>query len=237
MKPLTEIARLAIFAFFLASLGGCEVVKKPTLLGSPEYRAALPSGKYAIIPGDQLEIRFFHTPEHNVTLPVRPDGYISLPYLGDVLASGKTAEALAREITTDYGQTLRNPQITVIVRSFSSHQVHVGGRVNKPGVFPLAGPMTVLDSLYAAGGAEPQARLSQVVIIRRAPDSRYLVIPINIEAVLDGTNPDQNIRLLPYDAIYVPNSPIANVNKWVDLYIRQNIPINFGIAIRPDIWF
>jgi hypothetical protein len=60
---------------------------------------------------------------------------------------------------------------------------------------------------------------------------KLLVIPVNLEAVLDGTDVKQNIRLQPYDAVYVPNSTIADINTWVDLYIRKNIPFNFGVRL------
>ncbi len=214
---------------------GCFSVHQPTALDSPEYQATLPRGKYRILPGDELEIRFFHTPDRNVTLPVRPDGYISLPIVREVAAAGRTPEELVAELEAGYSRELRDPQIAVVVRSFSSHQIHVGGRVSEPGVFPLVGPMTVLDSIFAAGGFEPEALLTQVVVIRRTPDNDHLVIPVDIEAVLEGSDVRQNIGLLPYDAIYVPGSPIAEINDWVDLYLRKNIPINFGV--RPDVPF
>ena len=165
-----------------------------------------------------------------MTLPVRPDGHISLPYVGEVRAEGKTPDVLSRELEKRYASELKKPEIAVIVRSFSANQIHVGGRVDAPGVFPLSGPLTVLDSLFIAGGYDPEAQLSEVVIIRRMRD-KLLVIPVNLEAVLDGTDVKQNIRLQPYDAVYVPNSTIADINTWVDLYIRKNIPFNFGVRL------
>ena len=233
MTPRTPHRSHTLVLFLLALLPACAAVKTPDLLDSPEFEEALPAGKYVIQPGDDLEIRFFHTPDLNVTLPVRPDGYIALPYVRDVQASGRTADGLAVELKRLYDRELKNPEIAVIIRSFSAQQIHVGGRVAKPGVIPLRGPMTVLDSLFAAGGTEMEARLSEVVVIRRAPDKSYLVIPVDIKAVLDGTDRLQNIELLPFDAVYVPNSPIANINDWVHLYIRKNIPVHF--SLRPDI--
>ncbi len=232
MDHLRRSPRIQAF-LLLALLPSCSVVDRPTLPYSPEYNQALPAGKYVIVPGDQLEVRFFHTPEYNLTLPVRPDGYISLPLVKEVRASGITAEELAGELTKRFGRELRQPEITVIVRSFGGQEIHVGGRVEKQGVVPLTHAMTVLDSLFAAGGPQPEARLSEVVVIRRTLDKGLQVIPVDINSVLSGKDSTQNIYLLPYDAVYVPNSPIANVNKWVNLYIRQNIPINFGL--RPTI--
>ena len=222
-----------------SGLTSCQgsVVERPTRVGSLEYESTLPRGKYRILPGDELEVRFFHTPDHNVVAPVRPDGFISLPLAGDVSAAGRTPDDVAKELEQIYGRELRSPQIAVIVKTFSAHKIHVGGRVADPGVVPLDGPMTVLDSLFAAGGVEAQGRLNEILVIRRTPQNALAVIPVNMEAVLDGTDVSQNIRLLPYDAIYVPDSPIGEVNKWVDLYLRQNIPINFGVGLRPELAF
>jgi len=227
---------VSVAASLLAFLMGCgSVVKNSTPLDGLEYRAAARQVRYVIRAGDELEIRFFHTPDLNVTLPVRPDGSISLPFAREVRAAGRTPEDLAEELEGRYGVELRDPRIAVVARSFSAQRIHVGGRVEEPGVFPLSPSMTVLEALFAAGGTPPQALLSEVVVIRRSPDRSYLVIPVNLEVVLDGTNVAQNIELVPFDAVYVPDSPIAKVNTWVDLYIRQNIPINFGV--RPEIAF
>lgn len=210
-------------------LAACKPVAK-----NPTYIDELPppdTKPYEIQAGDELEVRFFYTPELDVTLPVRPDGFISLPFAIEVEAAGRTPEALRRELTIRFDAVLNSPQIAVIVRSFSAYKIHVGGQVERPGVFPLTGKITVLDSVFEAGGYLPRARLNEVLIIRKNPyvDEPYLVIPVNIETILDGTDVEQNIPLLPYDAVYVPSSPIANVNSWVDLYIRQNLPFDFGI--------
>jgi protein involved in polysaccharide export with SLBB domain len=223
----TLIAALALFA-----LPACSVVENPTPLGSAQTVAGSPQGKYRIQRGDGLDVRFVQTPELNVELPVRPDGYISLLYAQEVEAAGKTPEELQAELTRRMSPALKNPEIAVIVRSFATHQAHVGGQVERPGVVPLAGSTTVLESLFAAGGILPSARLDEVLVVRRKPDHSYAVIPVNLETVLDGSDTTQNIALLPFDIVFVPNSPIANVNEFVDLYIRKNIPIQF--AVRPE---
>ena len=220
------------------ALTACEsVVQQPTRLDSAEYLATTAPAKYLIRPGDQLEVRFFHTPDLNATFPVRPDGYISLPYAREVQAAGKTPEEVATILTERYGQELRDPEIAVLVLLPANAKIHVGGRVREPGVFPLTGSMTVLQSLFEAGGFEAQARLDEVVVIRQSLDNSFMVIPVNLRTVLDGTDVSQNIALQPFDMGVVPNSPIAEVNNWVDLYVRQNIPINFGVAVRPAFAF
>jgi protein involved in polysaccharide export with SLBB domain len=106
----------------------------------------------------------------------------------------------------------------------------VAGEVNKPGMVNLTGPMTVLQSIAEAGGFKDSARKSQVIIIRKSPEKAPVTIVTDLEDAVYGDNKVQNIALAPYDIIYVPKSAIANVNQFVDLYIRRNIPIPFGLT-------
>ena len=117
------------------------------------------------------------------------------------------------------------------MRTFADYKVHVGGHVQTPGIFELAGTRNVLQAVFAAGGFRPTASLANVIVIRPRGDGTFAVVPIDLLAVLEGRDTRQNIALRPYDAIYVPPRPIADVNRWVDQYIRQNIPIDLGWAV------
>ena len=231
-SPSTRWPRLPTWialAPVLALVAACgPVVEEPFPI--TELDALEPAEpRYVIQPGDELEIRFFHTPELNLLVPVRPDGYVSVPFGDDVLAAGRTVSALDEDLTARFTGELRDPDVTVIVRTFAGRVVHVGGEVEAPGVLPLVGTMTVLEALFQAGGILETARLGEVVVLRRGPDRQYVPVPVDIESALNGSDTSQNIPLRPYDAIFVPRSPIANVNVWMDLYIRRNIPINFSV--------
>jgi protein involved in polysaccharide export with SLBB domain len=230
-----RIQNLGATAVLFALLAGCVAAKNALHVEDLEDQVGAPQERYTILPGDELDIRFFHTPDKNLTLPVRPDGYISLPHVLEVSAAGKTPEQLSQELNAAYGDVLIDPQIAVIVRAFSAQRVHVGGRVEHPGVFPLTRSMTVLESIHQAGGYQQQAMLSQVLVIRKMPGGDHQIISVNLNKALNGTDLRQNIELRPYDAVYLPDQPIAVVNTWVDLYIRQNIPFNFGF--RWDVGF
>lgn len=184
--------------------------------------------KYIIQPGDQLEVRFFYAPERNVLLPVRPDGFISMPLANEVRAAGLSAEELRVALTAACERELKSPELSVIVRTFSAYKIHVGGHVARGGIFELAGKRTVLQAVLEAGGFLPTASPSDVIVIRPTGEGSFAVIPIDLDAVLEGREMRQNIQLRPYDAVFVPASPIANVNKWVDQYIRQNLPFDLG---------
>jgi protein involved in polysaccharide export with SLBB domain len=203
----------------LAAIGG------PVTVGDTPYQ---------IHPGDELEIRFFHTPDQNVILPVRPDGFISLPMAYEVRAAGRTAEELRQDLVQRYGRELQSPEIAVIVRTFSGFQVHVGGEVDKPGVLEISGTRTVLQAIFEAGGFLPSASPADTVVIRLEPDGGIQIVPVDLERLLEGKSARGNLNLRPFDVVFVPRSPIGNVNKWVDEYIRKNLPINFTISYRID---
>jgi protein involved in polysaccharide export with SLBB domain len=189
-----------------------------------------PLKEYLIQTGDQLEIKFFYNPELNEQVIVRPDGRISLQLASDVTAAGLTPAQLTDSLVKSYEKELANPGIAVIVRSFSSQRVYVDGEVNKPGMVNLAGPLTVLQSIAEAGGFKNTAKTSQVLVIRKTNDNKPLAIAVNLDDVRNAAEGSRDIQLAPYDIVYVPKSAIANVNQFVDQYIRQNIPIPFGVS-------
>jgi len=195
-----------------------------------EQAADIPPQEYRIQPGDLLDVKFFYNTELNEQITVRPDGRISLQLAGEIRAAGLTPAQLTDLLTRTYSAELRNPVITVIVRSFSAQRVYVDGEVNKPGQVNLVAPTTALQSISQAGGLKDTARTDEVIIIRRSVDNKYTATMLNLEKALDGTDAKQDIVLLPLDIIYVPRSHITNVNVWIDQYIRKNIPVSFSLG-------
>ena len=206
------------------------VLKNPPLsnptLQTPPYLDQY----YRIQVGDQLDIKFFYNPELNEEVIVRPDGHISLQLVHKVMAVGLTPEELGELLSEKYSAELKQPEITVIVRSFGAQKVYVDGEVEKPGMLPLVGFVTVLQAISQAGGLKDTARMSEVIIIRHGLENQPFAFPVNVRKVIDGTDIHQDIPLKPFDIVYVPKSPIANINVWVDQYIRKNVPIytSFG---------
>jgi polysaccharide biosynthesis/export protein len=199
--------------------------------GAPDAQAESASSvlDYQIQLGDVLDIKFFYHPELNESVIVRPDGRISLQLVHEVQASGLTPEQLRNSLQNRYGSQISQPEIAVIVRSFTAQKVYVDGEVAKPGLIPLTGEMTVLQSIASAGGMKDTAQANKIILIRRGPENRPASMLVNAEKAIDGSDPSQDLTLQAADIVYVPKSPIANVNTWVDQYIRKNIPIPFGL--------
>lgn len=165
--------------------------------------AATTDPKYVIGPQDVLDINVWKEPNISRTVPVRPDGKISLPLLNDIQAAGLTPDQLGKEITSDLHKYLENPQVTVIVTAINSQRFYLLGEVTRPGTFQLLPKMTVLQALADAGGFSPFAKLKDIYVLRTV-DGHQTKFPFNYKDVLKGENVQENIVLRPGDTIVVP---------------------------------
>jgi protein involved in polysaccharide export with SLBB domain len=204
-------------------------VKEPSPAMNPSAKAHSMK-EYRIQVGDLLDIKFYYNPELNEEVTVRPDGRISLQLAHDIMATGLTPSELTKVLTKKYAVEFRDPKITVIVRTFSALKVYVGGEVDRPGIIDLVAHMTVLQAISGAGGLNRDARLNEVVVIRRKGKNNTEIIPVDLEVLLEDEDLSQDVFLQPYDIVYVPRLPITYVNQWIDQYIRRNIPIPFGVG-------
>lgn len=190
----------------------------------------IPTDPYLIKVGDTLDVRFYSSPELNLLeLPVRSDGKISLELLGDVQAAGMEPTTLARVLSDAYARELTNPRVTVIVRSFGG-EVFVDGQVGAPTRVPYGVGLTALQAISAAGGFLESAKVSSVILIRKS-DEQFQGYRLALQDYLEGKNPMADVRLQPSDIVHVPRSAVSNVNQFVKLYIRENIPIPVSIPL------
>jgi protein involved in polysaccharide export with SLBB domain len=190
--------------------------------------------EYRVHVGDVLEISFLKPAELNQTRTVGPDGNIHLLIIGRVSAAGRTIDDLTREMTEKYSEEVVNPQITISLQEISSMRIYVGGQVNQPGMLPYRGGLTVVQAIFNAGGFQSTAHLSNVVLIRKEEGGAPVGVVINVKEVLKRAQFDQDVELAPLDIIFVPRSKIANVNLFVEQFIRNNLPIDFYIGIWPQ---
>jgi polysaccharide export outer membrane protein len=158
---------------------------------------------YMIGAQDVLDISVWKEPEVSRTVPVRPDGKISLPLLNDVQAAGLTPSQLAAQLTESLKKFVANPQVTVIVTTINSQRVYIMGEVIRAGAYPLLPGMTVLQGLSSAGGFTQFANLKKIYVLRQE-NGKQVKLPFNYKEVVGGKNPDQNITLKAGDTIVVP---------------------------------
>jgi polysaccharide export outer membrane protein len=161
----------------------------------------LPSD-YVIGADDQLKISVWNETNLSETVPVRPDGKISMPLLNDVDAAGLTPTQLKDSITEKLKKYIADPRVTVVVLAMNSRRVFVTGEVNHTGPMALLPHMTVLQALAQAGFtqfANPKA-----IYLLRTDNGKQTRIPFNYKEVVKGNRPEQNIQLKPGDTIVVP---------------------------------
>jgi polysaccharide export outer membrane protein len=188
---------------------------------------------YRIYPGDVLDVTAPSAPELNRTVTVEPDGRISLPLIGVVMAADKTVPDLAQILTQIYAGQLVRPEIDVDVKTAMPLRVFVGGEVGKPGVYDMPGDINALQAVILAGGATPNAKMSQVVVIRRGPGGRAMMRTVDLHNAVFKASLTDAIPLRRLDVIYVPRTGLANLAFLVQA-LRNIVPVQFSYAIGPN---
>ncbi|MGC2729666.1 MAG: polysaccharide biosynthesis/export family protein [Candidatus Sulfotelmatobacter sp.] len=153
---------------------------------------------------DVLAINVWKEPDISRSIPVRSDGKISLPLVGEVQAAGRTPLKLEVEIASRLKNYISEPEVTVIVQQINSQKFNILGQVNRPGTFVIANSLTVLDAIALAGGFRDFAKQKSIYVLRQNADGTQTRIPFNYKEVVKGQNPAQNIKLQPRDTIVVP---------------------------------
>jgi polysaccharide biosynthesis/export protein len=168
---------------------------------STATKTAAGDPNYIIGAQDVLDISVWKEDQLTRTVPVRPDGKISLPLLNDVQASGLTPTQLATQITQDLKKFVTDPQVTVIVREINSQRVYMLGEIGRAGAYPLLPGMTVLQALSSAGGFTQFANTKKIYVLR-VENGKQQKIPFNYKEALNKG--DQNVLLKAGDTIVVP---------------------------------
>jgi polysaccharide export outer membrane protein len=153
---------------------------------------------------DVLAINVWKEPDISRSIPVRSDGKISLPLVGEVQATGQTPLKLEQEIAARLKSYIAEPEVTVIVQQINSQKFNILGQVTRPGSYAIANAATVLDAIAVAGGFRDFAKQKSIYILRQSADGSQTRLRFNYKEVVKGQNPAQNIKLLPRDTIVVP---------------------------------
>jgi polysaccharide export outer membrane protein len=160
---------------------------------------------YVIGNDDVLSINVWKEPDISQhSIPVRSDGRISLPLVGEVQAAGQTPLKLEKEIATKLQSYISEPEVSVIVEKSNSQRFNILGQVVKPGSYAIADSPTVLDAIALAGGFRDFAKQKAIYILRQGPDGKDERLPFNYKDVIKGKNVEQNVKIQPRDTIVVP---------------------------------
>jgi polysaccharide biosynthesis/export protein len=226
--------RLAILATAIG-LPGCGTVDMSHMQRAPlepvSYFVPSKLPPYRIQVGDVLAVRLLLNPELDEEVTVRPDGYISTTVAPNVAAYGLTVPQLDAELRRDYARQLTNPMVNVVVRSFAPTRIYVGGEVSVPGEYIDVGPtLTLSQAISRAGGVKISGDRTSVFIIRRGPGDVPEFLKTYYNKVEHGINPLDDVRLAPYDVVYVPRTGIYEVWQFFNQYVQQFVPISWGFV-------
>lgn len=207
MKAITLRMSGLVAAFFC-----CMALAVPMFAAqqsAPDASAAQTASKahdaaYVIGASDMLSVNVWKEPDVSRVIPVRSDGKISLPLVGEIQASGRTPVQLEQEITAKLKAYISDPEVTVMVQESKSQKFNILGMVSKPGSYPLTSSTTVLDAVALAGGFRDFAKKKNMYILRKDSLGQPQRIAFNYKDVITGKNPQQNIQLQDDDTIVVP---------------------------------
>jgi polysaccharide export outer membrane protein len=191
--PFAAITLAFALLFLVPGLGDAQ---------TPPKGAPVPPS-YQIGPNDVLSIYVWKEAELTRDVTVTPDGKISFPLIGEVIVEGKTVTELKQTIADKLQNFVTAPEVTVIVKESRSQTIYTIGKVTRPGPYPLAPDMTVVQALSVAGGFTEWADMKNILIIRRE-GGKETQIKFNYKEFTGGDNLGQNILLNPGDTIVVP---------------------------------
>ncbi len=201
MRMFRQLSAVVVLVILTACAGGGGAKETP-----PEPRPAAVEN-YAIGVDDIVQVTVWRNPELGITVPVRPDGRISVPLVGDVMAVGLTPSQVAADIQEKLAAFVRDPQVAVILTELRSHEylsrVRVTGAVRQPISLPYRQGMTVLDAVLAAGGVNEFAAADRSSLYRREGDetSSYAV---RLDRIINRGDLETNFTVAPGDIITVP---------------------------------
>ena len=204
-----------------------EEQKEPETL--PEQKESKGQLEYVIGEEDILFIAVWQNPDLTQDAIVRPDGKISFPLIGDVLAKGRTVSELDQEVTKRLKEYIRQPEVSISIKKLGGNKVMVLGEVSKPGVYAVTGTKTILEAISLAGGFTKDSVASSVVLIRGGfenPKAERLDLS---KALAGGAR--LNVALVTEDIIFVPKKFIANVNYFLEQLIG---PLSKGAYATRD---
>lgn len=211
MKNVWIIGKIAGAVTILWSSMVCaQTVSASNLVSGTSASAAAPAATmphdntFIIGNDDMLAINVWKEPDISRSIPVRSDGRISLPLVGEVQAAGQTPLKLEAEIASRLKNYISEPEVTVMVQQINSQKFNVLGQVVRPGSYPVTNSPTVLDAIALAGGFRDFAKQKSIYVLRQNPDGTQARLPFNYKEVIKGVKPSQNVKLQARDTVVVP---------------------------------
>ena len=182
--------------------------------------------RYHLRKGDSFDLEFSLSPEFNQTIPVQPDGYITLRSVGTVFVEGQTLPELTETIKAAYAKILHDPVVTIALKDFEKPYFIAAGQVGKPGKYDLRSDLTLTEGIAVAGGFTEASKHSQVVLFRPAENGMMEARLMDIKKMLNSRDLREDVRLEPGDMVFVPKNRISKIQR----YLPSS---NMGMYLNP----
>lgn len=225
----SRITLLLAASLLCAMTSSCATHGRPLSDVVTEINATLETAPDRLAVGDTLEVRFPEKPDWNQTAKVRPDGHATFVSVGDIQIEGLTVAEADKKLKDAYAIVFPKLELSLSVATLAARYVFVMGEVHEPGEVPIEGRLSFIEALARAGGTlKETALLESTLLVRWLPREKRQRA-WKIDAAAEQWKSGESMLLQPYDVIYVPNTPIDNVNVWIDQYIRKLIPLPYLI--------
>lgn len=226
-----KVKRSTTLALFLsgAALSSCTSYDNVSTISSLPILQPSDYPEYILQPGDNLDIKFFYSPDLNDNITVRPDGNISLQLIDDVQAAGLTVQELDNRLTRKYrGKLPEGADVSVIVKDFSDERIYITGEIARPGEYPLKHKLTILQAVAAAGGFNDSAKRDAVLVIRQQEEDapKVFLAQLQDDDLLKMGDGGTYNMLSPRDIIVIPKSNVSKVDLFMDQYVRDILRFN-----------
>jgi len=213
------IAAICMMALLLT---GCQSPDMKPI--KPSAGLSAPDTRVVLAPGDQLDIRFFYTPELNDLQLIRADGKITLQLVGDVDAAGKTPSELQKALEKKYTGLIEKPSVAVIARNLNHRNIYVAGSVKTPGLLPMPGHTSVLEAIMQAGGFNLKEADAKNIIVIRNENGERTAYALDLSETISGEMPNDPFYLHAQDIVYVQRTDAVKAAQWINQHITQLIP-------------
>ena len=185
--------------------------------------------RYRLQPEDKIEVQYRYTPEYNALVSIQPDGFVSLPFTGDVKVMGLTLEAAGAAIAKKAGERLSAPEVSVLLREYVKPYFVVAGEVAHPGRFDLRGSVSVVEAIAQSGGFKESSKHSQVVLVHKVDPEHAEVKLLNLNRLMSAGGIREDLELRSGDMLIVPKTLISKVDPYIRLTTSSLTSILFGI--------
>lgn len=231
MFPSVRAARrsLRLLALFTC-MSACALPGGPPIQSlAEEINATATPADVLVVPGDELAVRFVYKTDWNHEALVLSDGTATFQVVGAMRVAGLSVTDVASRLQAEYTKQITNAELSVAVKTPAARTVSVLGEVARPGAVPIPpdGRLTLVQAIAIAGGQLKASAHTGSTLLVRWDAERGRQVAWTIDARPKHWGEAKTVFLQPYDVVYIPNTPIDEVDIWVDNYIRRLVPLPF----------